>query len=119
MPVRSLNSPVIRWPNQEIVKSAVEAWARGTRENHPDVVRIGYFGSYARGNWGVGSDIDIVMVVARSDLPWLRRSLGFETVDLPVPADLLVYTSNEWDDVIVADSKFARMIARETVWLPG
>jgi predicted nucleotidyltransferase len=45
-------------------------------DEHDAVVRIGYFGSYARGDWGVGSDLDVIAVVAFSDEAFTRRALG-------------------------------------------
>jgi predicted nucleotidyltransferase len=42
---------------------------------HPEVVRVGYFGSYARGDWGVGSDLDLIIIVDRSDEPFARAVL--------------------------------------------
>ena len=117
MPVRSLSTPVLKWPNEERVREAAIDWARRTIGIHPEVEKIGYFGSYASGDWGVGSDIDIVIIVAKSDLPYLRRGVLFETKELPVPADLLVYTSDEWDALIASESRFAGMLAREIRWL--
>lgn len=58
MPVRSLNSSVLRWPDPDSVVKAVRRWAKKYGENKPEVERIGYFGSYARGDAGVGSDLD-------------------------------------------------------------
>jgi predicted nucleotidyltransferase len=49
MPVRSLNSPVLIWPDAESVDLAARRWAEHASQN-PEVVRIGYFGSYARGD---------------------------------------------------------------------
>ena len=60
MPVRSLTSSVIRWPDAETVTDAVRRWAREAAEEQKGVVRIGYFGSYATGDWGVGSDVDFI-----------------------------------------------------------
>ena len=117
MPVRSLNTSVIKWPDRESVRKAAIIWAGEILGTHPDVEKIGYFGSYARGDWGVGSDIDIVIIVARSNQPSERRGVHFETGDLPVPADLLIYTMDEWDAFTRSDSKFARILARETEWL--
>jgi predicted nucleotidyltransferase len=80
------------------------------------VRRIGYFGSYARGDWGVGSDVDLIVVVATAPEPFERRSLNWDTTELPVPADVFVYTAEEWLG-LDPQSRFARTLARETVWV--
>ncbi|MBC7338043.1 MAG: nucleotidyltransferase domain-containing protein, partial [Clostridia bacterium] len=84
MPVRSLNSPVLRWPSKDEVEKAFRKWARKQKERHPDILRIGYFGSYARTSWGVGSDLDIIVVVSTSSKPFHERSCDFDATDLPV-----------------------------------
>ena len=63
MPVRSLNSSVMKWPDRETVHQAIEVWAKRLQDAQPNVQQVGYFGSYARGDWGVGSDVDVVLVV--------------------------------------------------------
>ena len=63
MPVRSLNSSVFKWPDHATVDKAVRSWAQAEAKRHPELQRLGYFGSYARGDWGVGSDLDLVAVV--------------------------------------------------------
>ena len=70
MPVRSLNSPVLKWPDAQTVVQALEGWAEKVTRDRPEVVRIGFFGSYARGDWGVGSDLDLLFIVAESDQPF-------------------------------------------------
>jgi predicted nucleotidyltransferase len=83
----------------------------------PQIVRLGYFGSYARGNWGVGSDLDLIAVVDSSREPFERRSLNWDLYGLPVPADILIYTAVEWEELQKRDDKFSRMLAREVVWV--
>ena len=117
MPVRSLNSSVIKWPDKKCVQQALQNWARGIKRKHSNVERIGYFGSYARGDWGVGSDIDLLVIVKESDLPRERRAIPFDKENLPVPADLLVYTLEEWQSLSASGSRFAKMISREAVWM--
>jgi hypothetical protein len=97
MPVRSLRSSVLRWPGRDEVDRAVRAWASRVAAARPDVLRVGYLGSYARGDWGVGSDVDLVVLVAASDTPFARRPLAFDATSLPVPADVFVYTEAEWE----------------------
>jgi len=80
------------------------------------VVRVGYFGSYARGEAGVGSDIDLVVVVEDAAEPWPRRVARWNTTSLPVPAELVVYTRAEWE-ALDAESRFARTLREETRWV--
>jgi uncharacterized protein len=117
MPVRSLRSSVLKWPTEATVHEAVLSWAERIRRERRDVVRIGYFGSYARGDWGVGSDLDLIVVVEGSELPFDRRGVSFDKDRLPVPADLLVYTRDEWETLLTSGSRFARTVTREAVWL--
>lgn len=78
---------------------------------------IGFFGSYARGDWGVGSDLDLIAVVAGSDQAFERRAVAFDLLSLPVPADLLVYTREEWERLQAGGGRFARTLSAEVVWI--
>lgn len=116
MPVRSLTSSVLKWPDASRVESALERWVAEVLSQRDDVVRIGCFGSYARGDWGVGSDLELVVVVERSDLPFERRSARWDTSRLPVPADLLVYTEAEWAR-LSSERPFHQALLRQARWL--
>jgi hypothetical protein len=96
LPGRSLHMSVLRWPDQEAVHSAVAEWARKLSEGHERVSRVGYAGSYARGNWGVGSDVEASFSFERPASPSPKRARAFDATGLPVPADVLVYTEDEW-----------------------
>ena len=76
MPVRLLSSSILKWPDAEAVDSAVRRWAGNVGQECEDVQMIGYFGSYARGDWGVGSDLDVVVVVGSSKRSFERRGLS-------------------------------------------
>lgn len=116
MPVKSLNSSVLKWPDRNTVDQAVRSWSIEQAASRPDLERCGYFGSYARGNWGVGSDLDLVAVVDDSREPFERRSLDWELNSLPVPADILIYTEAEWKELLGRNDKFSRVMAKEVVW---
>jgi len=45
----------------------------------------------------------------------MLRPLRYDTLNLPVPADLLVYTVAEWEKI--CQEPFGRQIAREAVWV--
>jgi hypothetical protein len=103
------------------VVEGLERWAAVEAPHHPELLRLGYFGSYARGDWGVGSDLDLVAVVAEASEEPLRRAVSWDLSPLPVPAELLVLTAGEWRELQARGTRFARTLAAETVWLelPG
>ena len=126
MPVRSLNSPVFKWPDRGAVDRAVREWASRLVQERRDVAAVGYFGSYARGDWGVGSDVDLIVILTTSPLPFERRAASLDAslavtgsvaTAFPVPVDLLVYTWEEWQ--LVAQQPARRRIGREAVWVYG
>lgn len=117
MPTRSLGSSVLVWPDRNAVDQAVRRWAESQAGGHPELRRLGYFGSYARGDWGVGSDLDLVAIVAESALPFDRRAAAWDLVGLPVPTELLVYTEAEWQRLVSQGGRFARTLLTETVWV--
>jgi predicted nucleotidyltransferase len=80
------------------------------------LLRIGYLGSYARGDWGVGSDLDLVIVVESSEQPVERRSVEWDATLLPVPVDILVYTKDEWQK-LPRQGRFYQTMEREAVWV--
>lgn len=116
MPVRLLTSCVFKWPDVPTVDGAVRRWASKAANERKEVLCIGYFGSYARGDWGVGSDVDLVLILENSDKPFERRSLEWDTLSLPVPADLLVYTRKEWHE-LMGQRSFLQRLQQETVWV--
>ncbi|MBN2559526.1 MAG: nucleotidyltransferase domain-containing protein [Phycisphaerae bacterium] len=116
MPVRSLNSSVLKWPDAQAVDAALRAWALNAAAQRPDVLRIGCIGSYARGDWGVGSDVDVVILLATCSLPFEQRSAEWDVTHLPVPADVLVYTEDEWD-ALAGRGALSRRMTEEAVWV--
>ena len=73
------------------------------------------FGSYANGKINKDSDIDLIVVLNKKDLPrtFDERSENysfvnkyFKSLKHKVPMDLIVYTKKEWDIFIKADNSF-------------
>jgi predicted nucleotidyltransferase len=83
------------------------------RENFK-VKEIILFGSYARGNEGVNSDIDLIVILDEvrdrdfSEMIFKTNEVRMKIVDLIIPAglDLIVLTSNEWDELLEKDGFF-------------
>jgi len=116
MPVRSLSSSILKWPDAQTVDRVIRRWANEVGQHQEDIQKIGYFGSYARGNWGVGSDLDVVIVVRSSEQPFERRALEWDLTKFPVPVDVLVYTEKEWQ-YLTQQGRFASTVVKEMVWV--
>ena len=114
MPVRSLSSSVMKWPDRETVHQAIEVWAKRLQDAQPNVQQVGYFGSYARGDWGVGSDVDVVLVVEEASENGEVRGTDVDATGLPVPADILVYTVDERNAL---QGRMREVLQREVVWV--
>jgi len=100
----------------------VRRWAQGVARSPVakiEVIAIGYFGSYARGDWGPGSDVDIVIIAAPEPAHNPHRNhstIDWMTSELPVPADVLVYTADDWGRL---GGKMGKVLREETVWVYG
>ncbi len=117
MPVRPLSSSVLKWPDCREVERRLVEWAGEEAPRHPGLLHLGYFGSYARGDAGVGSDLNLIAVVESSSDPFERRALGWDLTPLPVPAELLVYSREEWERLQQEGGRFARTLQQEARWL--
>ncbi len=96
MPVRLLHSAVFKWPDRVTVLSAAREWALQLKARDPNVAHVWCIGSYARGDWGVGSDLDLVVILGESSLDRFERYDTYLPPGQPVPVDLWVYTAAEW-----------------------
>lgn len=117
MPVRSLNSSVLKWPDKPAVDAAIRKWAEDLARRRPEILQIGYFGSYARGDWGVGSDVDLVIVVDSAPVTTEFRACNYDATPLPVPADIIVYSQQEFREALAAGDRWSRTLATETIWV--
>jgi predicted nucleotidyltransferase len=110
-----LTSPVLKWPDADKVEASVRRWAKKVGRQRPDVLQIGYFGSCARGDWDVGSDLDLVIILKSSEKAFEMRASEGDTGEMPVPTDVLVYTEEEWQ---ARPGFLSPRLTSEIVWLP-
>jgi predicted nucleotidyltransferase len=108
---------VLKWPDKTTVDVAARRLAAQQTALHPELIRLGYFGSYARGDWGVGSDLDLIAIVSEADRPFAERGLDWDLSALPVPAEILVYTEAEWERMRAEGRRLPREIDAHCRWL--
>jgi predicted nucleotidyltransferase len=67
-----------------------------------------WFGSWVTGGWSPGSDVDLCIVVDRSDRPVRERAVDYLPRVFPVGIDLFVYTEDELERLRAERPSFAR-----------
>ncbi len=117
MPVRSLTQSLLRWPEPEQVVNQVRLWAIQVAADHPGLERVGLFGSYVRGDAGVGSDLDLLLIDAASSGPQHQRLLAWPLAELPLSCDALVLTPTEHAELLANGSAMAAALQRDSRWL--
>ena len=104
MPVRSLTQSLLRWPEPRVVLEAVERWAAQQARSNPTLRKVGVYGSYGRGDAGVGSDLDLLLVDEAATGPQTLRYRQWPFEQLPLSCDALVLTPAELDELLAASA---------------
>jgi len=79
--------------------------------------RVWLFGSQARGNAGIDSDIDLLAVVPDSSVSRYQRAVAArrELAAFNIPMDIVVMTHDEWEKEIKAPCSLASTVTREGI----
>ncbi len=88
-------SLVVKPNNEAAVEQAVRRWAAGIAERRSEVRRIVWFGSRVSGIPSPGSDVDVCLVLERSEKPFRERAGDYLPLGFPVGLDLFPYTEEE------------------------
>ena len=90
-----MSSVVVKSVDFDLVRRAMDAWAAHLLATRPDVEEIVVFGSFAEGRYAPGSDLDVLVVLARAEQP-VRDRIGDLLPDaFPVGVDLFPFTRDE------------------------
>ncbi len=84
---------------------------------HSEIRAIAVIGSYARGDSGVGSDLDVLIEVGACQERFENRLTDLDTRQLPVPAEILVYTSAELGRMRAEGRRFIKETDRDAIGL--
>lgn len=117
MPAMSSTGSVLRWPSAEAVLEQARAWAEQQAAANPDIQAVGVFGSYGRGDAGVGSDLDLLLIDEDAEGPQHQRLRHWPLERLPLSCDALVLTSSELQELLAGDTRMARELHRDLRWL--
>jgi hypothetical protein len=117
MPVRSLTQSLLRWPEPAAILRQAADWAASVALDHPGLERVAVFGSYGRGQAGVGSDLDLLLIDRMARGPQHQRLLRWPLAALPLSCDALVLTPQEHADLLASGSAMAAALCSDSRWL--
>lgn len=84
-----------RFVDHDDVLEIARGTARRIAAAHPEVLRILLFGSFARGDYGARSDLDLLIVLKESDKPASERLGDFLQYVPAYPTDMFPVTEAE------------------------
>lgn len=96
------SSPSVRiryFPKQE-VWAALREWVAQLPHVRPEVERVLLFGSLARDEAAPGSDVDLLLVLRESDMPFLDRIPYYTPSPFPVGVEVFAYTQEELEKML-------------------
>jgi predicted nucleotidyltransferase len=93
---------VIKSIDYKKIREAVATYAAQIHENHPEIERVIWFGSWVNGLPAPGSDVDLCLILSYSDKPPRERIPDYLPLGFPVGIDLFVYTNEEFERLRVS-----------------
>ncbi len=116
---RSYGSVEISSVDRPALLAALSERARRLAAARPEIEEVLLFGSFARGDYTPESDVDLLIVVSGSDVPFLERADPYRDVfsDLPLDVFPLVYTREDLTRMDSDASPFLRSALSEALRL--
>jgi predicted nucleotidyltransferase len=102
---------------KEKVWKALRELAAKLERSHPEIRRALVFGSLVHDRAVPGSDVDLLLVLDQSELPFLDRPARYRPEGFPVGLDVFAYTTDEIDKMLHEGNFFVKRALAEGVTL--
>jgi predicted nucleotidyltransferase len=90
---------VIKSCDRDSIAAAVRRHVDRLREEHPEIKRAIWFGSWVKGIPSPGSDVDLCLILSSSEKSLRDRVPDYLPVGFPVGIDLFPYTEDEFREL--------------------
>jgi len=105
---KSSPSVKISYFDKEAVWDSLRKFTGQLKKKHPEIEKIILFGSLVRDDCVPGSDVDLLIVLSKSDKPFLERITEYMPSKLPVGVDVFPYTRQELKTMIKEGNFFIK-----------
>ncbi|HYG65137.1 MAG TPA: nucleotidyltransferase domain-containing protein [Thermoanaerobaculia bacterium] len=116
---QSSGSVRVTWIDRPALLRELEERAARLGRDHPEIAEVVLFGSVARGSATPESDIDILLIVDETGVPFLLRADPYRDVfaDLPFDVFPLAYTQSERERMLREGNLFLCSAFEDAVYL--
>ncbi|MDI6872775.1 nucleotidyltransferase family protein [Candidatus Solincola sp.] len=98
----------IRYLDRAAIEDALRSYIHRLASEFPEVRRVVLFGSFVREEGVPGSDVDILIELSGSKLPFLDRIPRYLPRRFPVGVDVFPYTTDELRTLLEEGNHFLR-----------
>ena len=111
------SSPVPRFADRDEMVALARQFSGRLAAARPEIRKIILFGSFARGDYGARSDLDLLIVLEHSDKPLGERLHDYLQFVPGYPIDILPLTEAEIDSRLADQDLFLQQIFAEGIQL--
>lgn len=110
-----LDSVKIISVDYDVLIETLKEVAKDLKAKNPAVKRIMLFGSFLKGNYTPESDVDLLIIVGKTETPFLCRADSFIEFfkGIPLDVNILVYTEKEINTMVEKGNEFIIEILRQ------
>ncbi len=116
MQEQSSNFVKVFFADKDKILLQVKEYSEKLKRDHPEVERIGLFGSYAVDQFGPASDVDLLIILRSSSKRFLDRIPDFLPQDIEVSCDCFPYTIDEINRMKDESNPWILHVLKEAVW---
>ncbi|MFC1712206.1 nucleotidyltransferase domain-containing protein [Candidatus Poribacteria bacterium] len=107
----------IKYLDKPTIMKAIRHLVEDLSQEYPKIEEIRLFGSLARDEAVPGSDVDILIVLTDSDLPFKDRAEKYMPPSFPVGIDVLPYTKPEIETMLDQGNHFLKSAMKDSILL--
>ena len=107
----------IEYLDKPAIMKAIGHLVKELSQNCPEIERISLFGSFARDEAVPGSDVDILIVLTDSNVPFKDRMTKYMPSSFPVGVEVFPYTRSEIETMLSQGNFFLKSAERDSILL--
>jgi uncharacterized protein len=115
----SWGSASVTWLDRPGARRVAARAAAELARRQPEITGVLLFGSIARGDAVPSSDVDLLIVLRESELPFLDRIPRYTPAIPPLAVDVLPYTEREFRDLCAEGHRLIAAALAEGEWVVG